>query len=346
MAPDENATGAYYQSLPGKRIGAGLICRDDQGRVLLVRPTYKSAWEIPGGVVEAGESPAATVAREVAEELGLELGVGRLLIVDWLPDRPPKTEGLMMQFDGGVLDESITSRFRLPVEELSEWRFFSAHQLDDVLPDYMARRTRLALKLASGDRSAYLEWGKPLDAHAQAGTAERTPMLILMKGPPGTGKSTIARELGRHFGWPVIDKDAVRDLLPDELGGLSYEAMLALAERQLAIGLTVIADSPLGYGRAYARAREIAAAAGARMVVVESVCSDQSEWRRRIEQRAGTGLPAHHATDWARVDAFYERTDADPYEMDVPHLVVDTARPLEHVMRDVRRWLDQGPGAS
>jgi ADP-ribose pyrophosphatase YjhB (NUDIX family) len=78
MAPDDNATRAYYQSLPGKRTGAGLICRDDQGRVLLVRPTYKPTWEIPGGVVEAGESPAATVAREVAEELGLELGVGRL----------------------------------------------------------------------------------------------------------------------------------------------------------------------------------------------------------------------------------------------------------------------------
>jgi 8-oxo-dGTP diphosphatase len=194
MAPDDGQTRAYYRSLPAKRIGAGLICRDDHGRVLLVRPTYKSTWEIPAGVVEAGESPATTVAREVAEELGLELGVGRLLIVDWLPERPPKTEGLMMQFDGGVLDESVKSRIRLPPDELSEWRFFSADQLDDVLPDYMARRTRLALKLASDDRSAYLEWGKPLDAHAQAATTERTPMLVLMKGPPGTGKSTIARE--------------------------------------------------------------------------------------------------------------------------------------------------------
>ncbi len=102
MAPDEAATRAYYRSLPGKRIGAGLICRDAEDRVLLVQPTYKPTWEIPGGVVEAGESPAATVAREVREELGVELPVGRLLVVDWLPVRPPKTEGLMMQFDGGV----------------------------------------------------------------------------------------------------------------------------------------------------------------------------------------------------------------------------------------------------
>ncbi len=346
MAADDIATRAYYRSLPAKRIGAGLICRDDRGRILLVRPTYKATWEIPGGVVEAGESPAATVAREVAEELGLELGVGRLLIVDWLPDRPPKTEGLILEFDGGVLDESITSRFRLPDDELSDWRFFSADELDDVLPDYIARRTRMALELASGDRSAYLEWGKPPGAQPSAGTAGSAPMLVLMKGPPGTGKSTIARELGRRFGWPVVDKDAVRDLLPDESGGLSYEAMLALAERQLSIGLTVIADSPLGYGRAYARAREIASAAGARMLIIESECSDEAEWRRRIEQRAGTGLAAHHATDWAKVDAFYERTAADPYEVDVPHLVVDTIRPLEDVMRDVGGWLDRTSGAS
>jgi ADP-ribose pyrophosphatase YjhB (NUDIX family) len=163
MALDEVATRAYYQSLPGKRIGAGLICRDAEDRVLLVEPTYKPTWEIPGGVVEAGESPAAAVARELREELGVELRVGRLLVVDWLPARPPKTEGLMMQFDGGVLDDSITGRFRLPPDELADWRFFTPDELHDVLPDYMARRTRLALELASTGQSAYLEWGRRMD---------------------------------------------------------------------------------------------------------------------------------------------------------------------------------------
>src|SRR5688500_2538965 len=146
MAPDEAATRAYYQSIPGKRIGAGLICRDAGHRVLLVQPTYKPTWEIPGGVVEAGESPASAVAREVREELGIELPVGRLLVVDWLPVRTPKTEGMMMQFDGGVLDDSITGRFRLPPDELADWRFFTTDELGDVLPDYMARRTRAAVE--------------------------------------------------------------------------------------------------------------------------------------------------------------------------------------------------------
>lgn len=107
----------YYESLPSKRIGAGLVCRDAVDRILLVQPTYKSTWDLPGGVVEAGESPAACAAREVREELGLDLAVGRLLVVDWLPARPPKTEGLMLQFDGGVLDDALTARFRLPPDD-------------------------------------------------------------------------------------------------------------------------------------------------------------------------------------------------------------------------------------
>ena len=39
------------------RVGAGVLFRDGAGRVLLVKPTYKNGWEIPGGYVERGESP-------------------------------------------------------------------------------------------------------------------------------------------------------------------------------------------------------------------------------------------------------------------------------------------------
>lgn len=165
------------------------------------------------------------------------------------------------------------------------------------------------------------------------------PTLLLLKGPPGSGKSTLATEIGRRLGWPVIDKDAFRDLLPDDLGGLSYEAMLRLAARQLAIGLSVTADSPLGYGTSYRMAIEIGRTAGARVLVLECECSDLVEWRRRIEQRAGTGLASHHATDWTKVESFHERTAADPYEVDVPRLVVDTAAPLDETLRRALGWL-------
>lgn len=67
------------------RVAAGVLFNDGDGRVLLVNPTYKRGWEIPGGYVEISESPRAAAIREVKEELDLEIDVRNLLILDWAP---------------------------------------------------------------------------------------------------------------------------------------------------------------------------------------------------------------------------------------------------------------------
>ena len=59
----------YRNSRPAKRMGAGALLRDAQDRVL-VQPSYKPGWEVPGGVVEQIESPRAACSREPTEELG------------------------------------------------------------------------------------------------------------------------------------------------------------------------------------------------------------------------------------------------------------------------------------
>jgi 8-oxo-dGTP diphosphatase len=64
---------------------------------------YKSTWEIPGGIAEEQESPYAACRREVAEELGLDRPIERILAIDWLPSRPELSEGLMLVYDGAVL---------------------------------------------------------------------------------------------------------------------------------------------------------------------------------------------------------------------------------------------------
>jgi ADP-ribose pyrophosphatase YjhB (NUDIX family) len=51
-------------------MAATAFFRDEQGRVLLVNPSYKETWDLPGGAVKAEESPHAACRREVAEELG------------------------------------------------------------------------------------------------------------------------------------------------------------------------------------------------------------------------------------------------------------------------------------
>jgi ADP-ribose pyrophosphatase YjhB (NUDIX family) len=65
------------------RVSAGALLVDEYGRVLLVEPTYKSYWDVPGGYIEPGESSLAACVREVREELGIEPPIGPLLVVDW-----------------------------------------------------------------------------------------------------------------------------------------------------------------------------------------------------------------------------------------------------------------------
>jgi 8-oxo-dGTP diphosphatase len=67
----------YTATLPTKRIAASVLFTGSDGRILLVEPTYKDYWEVPGGAVEAGESPRAAAVREVGEELGSTVGWAR-----------------------------------------------------------------------------------------------------------------------------------------------------------------------------------------------------------------------------------------------------------------------------
>jgi len=71
------------QSSDRPRVGCGVaIVRD--GKLLLIRrarPPEAGCWSLPGGKVDLGEPTEATARREIAEELGLELGALELLCV-------------------------------------------------------------------------------------------------------------------------------------------------------------------------------------------------------------------------------------------------------------------------
>jgi 8-oxo-dGTP pyrophosphatase MutT (NUDIX family) len=139
-------------------MGAGAVIRDRSSRVLLVKPTYKDGWEIPGGVVEADESPLDCCARELREELGSGHPVGGLLAVDWAAARGGKPEGLFFVFDGGTHDAAWFGQIRLPPGELSEWKLTETGALGELLQPGLAARVRAAL---AGGR--YLENGAARD---------------------------------------------------------------------------------------------------------------------------------------------------------------------------------------
>ncbi|MGH3566452.1 MAG: NUDIX domain-containing protein [Pseudonocardia sp.] len=146
------------QVLARKRAAATMLLTDAGGRVLVVKPTYKPRWELPGGAVEAGESPGAAAAREIAEELGLRRVAGRLLAVDYVPAVSPRTEGLIVVFDGGTVEDPAA--LRLPADELSDAAFVDPDGLDAYLPALQARRARAALAARDAGHAVYLEDGR------------------------------------------------------------------------------------------------------------------------------------------------------------------------------------------
>jgi 8-oxo-dGTP pyrophosphatase MutT (NUDIX family) len=149
---------------PERKIGAGALFRDHDGRVLLVNPTYKPPWEIPGGVVEEGESPRECAIRELGEELGWSGDLGRLLVVDYLPDLGGRGDRILFIFDGGVVEnpEAFVAAAELPPDELSEARFVDL-DVDggDYLGPGMVRRVREAKGHALAGTTGYLEFGHP-----------------------------------------------------------------------------------------------------------------------------------------------------------------------------------------
>ncbi|MFG2044025.1 NUDIX domain-containing protein [Dactylosporangium sp. NPDC048998] len=147
-------------TLPRKRMGSGVLFRDAVNRILLVGPAYKNYWELPGGVVEGDESPYDAARREVGEELGLAMSPGRLLVVDWVPPRPDRTEGVMFAYDGGVLDAEATANLQLPADELRSWAWCTLAEAQQRLPPLLARRAAAALEATAGAVTYYLEDGE------------------------------------------------------------------------------------------------------------------------------------------------------------------------------------------
>jgi 8-oxo-dGTP pyrophosphatase MutT (NUDIX family) len=147
----------YRSSLPRKRVGAGVLFRDDAGRVLVVEPTYKDTWELPGGAVEADESPRTACTREVEEELGLRVELGRMLCMEWQGPEPDRTESLMFVYDGGVL--SSDRELRLAPDELASYRFVEPDKLRTLMSERVARRTLAAVQAVAEGRLVELEHG-------------------------------------------------------------------------------------------------------------------------------------------------------------------------------------------
>jgi ADP-ribose pyrophosphatase YjhB (NUDIX family)/ribosomal protein S18 acetylase RimI-like enzyme len=161
--PTRDTLLAHLSTVAAARLAASLLIRDSLGRVLLVEPTYKPGWDLPGGSVEAGESPREAARREGQEELGVEIPVAALLAVDWLGGPAGHGDGLFFLFDGGVVEDvaRFMAQLRLPADELRAARFVEPDTAAGMLTPSLATRLTSALRALQSGVTAYLEFGVP-----------------------------------------------------------------------------------------------------------------------------------------------------------------------------------------
>jgi 8-oxo-dGTP diphosphatase len=139
----------------GTRGAAAALLLADDHRILIVKPTYKRGWGLPGGVIEATESPRTACIRELTEELGITPALGSLIAVDWIPPRLGRDASNIFVFTGRISNDQVPD-IRLPPTELSEHRFVEPRDLADFLPSHVACRVEACLR---AQYLAYLEFG-------------------------------------------------------------------------------------------------------------------------------------------------------------------------------------------
>jgi 8-oxo-dGTP diphosphatase len=148
------------EELPAVPASAGALIYDRSGRLLILRPTYKSGWTIPGGIMEAdGETPWDACRREVREECGIELRGGRLACVDFHPDRPEHRGGIRFLFDCGPVDDAAFAAITLQPEEIAEYRLAPPKDALTLLRPPIRRRVRAVTRHRG---LSYLEDGRPV----------------------------------------------------------------------------------------------------------------------------------------------------------------------------------------
>ena len=154
-------------ALPRKRLIAHVLMRDPAGRILFCETRFKSDWELPGGIVEADESPRIGAIREVREELGIDRRIGRLLAVDWMPAYLGWDDALELIFDGGEVNEGDLAGFTLQPSEIAAVQLLPLADAAPYLTPLSARRLAAISALRPGE-TALLEAGSPVEGQPHA----------------------------------------------------------------------------------------------------------------------------------------------------------------------------------
>ncbi|MFF7246719.1 NUDIX hydrolase [Embleya sp. NPDC008237] len=150
----------YCATLPGVLVGASVLLRDRHGGLVVVEPNYKPGLDLPGGMAEPGEAPHEAAGRELREELGLELTVGRLLAVSATTSGTWGRVVLDFLFDGPTLTDEQVAALAPADAELDAVYVLTPDQALPRFPGRTRRRVSVALEAYVSGACLYMVDGR------------------------------------------------------------------------------------------------------------------------------------------------------------------------------------------
>jgi predicted kinase len=161
------------------------------------------------------------------------------------------------------------------------------------------------------------------------------PSLVIISGPPASGKTTLARPLARALGMPLLSKNAIKERIADALGPVAMDhsgsiglaavfTLVDTAGELLDAGQSVVIESFFHHGKAERDLAPLGSMANA--VLVHCTANDDTLLHRYTERIDTPGRHAIHR-DSRRVNdlhAYLENATADPLDLSIPRLVIDT----------------------
>lgn len=168
-------------------------------------------------------------------------------------------------------------------------------------------------------------------------------VLVQMHGDPGSGKTTLARELAQRLPAIHLDKDVIgsailKARIPREVAGpAAYEVLWDMARALLGQGHSVIIDSPTFWPVIEQRGRGLARDTRVRYAMIETRCDDPDELDRRLAARET--LPTHprERHDWLTVPG-----TAEPGRN---RLILDSRQPIAALVDAALAYVRDGHAA-